>query len=88
MWKLLTELELWWLDVQLGGFPALPAVALVAVGIVVGYLSLSIVMWRSRVDFAREMFGSARLFFPVPVVRFRAVVAGALILMTVQYLWR
>ena len=89
MWKLLVELELWLLDLQLGAFqlPAVWIVAFIVVGILIVYLVLRIVIWRQRVGFASQLLGSASFIFPPPVVRLKVVVGGALIVAALWFSW-
>ena len=90
MWELLTELELWVLDLQLGDFqpPILGLVVVVVIGLFIGFLSLQIVIWRNRVDFLSQLLASASFIFPPPVVRLKVVIAGVLIVGALWYLLR
>ena len=60
MSELLTDLELWLLDLQLEGFqPSLVGlIFLVVIGLFIGFLSLQIVIWRNRVDFLSQLLAS------------------------------
>jgi hypothetical protein len=88
MWKFFTDLELWWIDVQLGDFhpPVLLGIAFLLAFVVVGYLGLRIAFWRSRADFATQLLSSTNLIFPAPVVKLKAVLLGALLITLVWFL--
>lgn len=88
MWKLWTDLEIWWLDLQLSGFePSLLwLIVLLLICIVIGYLGLQIVIWQNRVGFLSQILASASFVFPPPVVRLRVVLFSALIVAALWYL--
>jgi ABC-type multidrug transport system permease subunit len=66
MWKLWTELELWWLDLQLDGPGRLLPWALGAAILLplVSFLAVKVAVWRGRMEFAEQVLSS-----PVFVVR-------------------
>jgi len=60
MWKLWTELDLWWLDMQLDGPGDLAPWTLGAVIVLplVGFLAVKVAFWRGRMAFAEQVLSS------------------------------
>ncbi len=90
MWKLATDLELWWLDLQLHGFQlsGFWIIVPLLLGIALVYVYVKIAIWRNRLniinrqlDFAYQLINSPNLA-PSPL-RLRTVVLGAFAMIVV-----
>jgi hypothetical protein len=85
MWKLQTDLELWWLNLQLGEgqLSVLWGIALVLICLAIMYTYFRIALWQNQLGFAKRLLSTASFIFPPPVVRLRTVVWGVFVIIMV-----
>jgi hypothetical protein len=89
MWKLLMDLQLWWLDLQLEGFKlsAFLAIVLLVAGVVAVLVGIKVAIWRGRMKFATGVLSSATFLFPPRTIRVTTVAIVAFAVAGALFLW-